>query len=93
MRIKRIKDNEVVVDGKEYAKLVRFNHDFWAMQGELDSGYNPHFYSVRNEDSGFYTVSMVIRGFITVIKRFTSDDEEYNKVCAEELVELLNKEQ
>ena len=93
MKIKRIKDNEVVVDGKEYDKLVRFNHDFWAAQGALYSGYNPHFYSVHNEDSGSYTVSMVQRGFITDIKRFASDDEEYNKVCAEELIELLNQKQ
>lgn len=93
MKLKRIKDSEVVVDCKEYAKLVRFNRDFWEMQGALYSGYNPHFYSVHNEDSGFYTVSMVQRGFITNIKRFASDDAEYNKVCAEELVELLNKEQ
>lgn len=93
MKIKRIKDSEVVVDRKEYDKLVRFNHDFWAMQGALYDGYNPHFYSVHNEDSGLYTVCMVIRGFITEIKRFTSDDEEYNRVCAEELIELLNKEQ
>ena len=93
MKLKRIKDNEVVVDGNEYERLVRFNHDFWAMQGALYSGYNPHFYSVHNEDSGFYTVSMVQRGFITDIKRFDSDDEEYNQVCAKELVELLNQEQ
>ena len=93
MKIKRIKDSEVVVDRKEYDKLVRFNYDFCAMQGALYSGYNPHFYSVHNEDSGFYTVSMVQRGFITDIKRFTSDDEEYNQVCAKELVELLNQEQ
>ena len=92
MKLKRIKDSDVVVDGKEYAKLVRFNHDFWTMQGALHEGYNPHFYSVRYE-SGFYTVSMVQRGFITDIKRFASDDAEYNKVCAEELVELLNQQQ
>ena len=93
MKLKRIKDNEVVVDGKEYARLLRFNNDFWEMQDALYSGYNPYFYSVHNEDSGFYTVSMVQRGFITDIKRFDSDDAEYNKVCAKELVELLNQEQ
>ena len=93
MKLKRIKDNEVVVDGKQYAKFVRFNHDFWAMQGALYSGYNPHFYSVHNEGSCSYTVSMLQRGFITDIKLFNSDDAEYNRVCAEELVELLNQEQ
>ena len=32
MKLKRIKDSEVVVDEKEYARLVRFEHDFFEMQ-------------------------------------------------------------
>lgn len=92
MKLKRIKDSEVVVDCKEYAKLVRFNHDFWSMQGALHCGYKPYYFSSYDE-SGFYTVSMVLMEFYTDIKRFASDDPDYNLVCAEELVELLNKEQ
>ena len=92
MKIKIIKDSDVVVDGKEYARLVRFENDFFAMQQRIFYGEQPHFVTYY-DCNGKHFVSMVQRGFITDIKRFTSDDEEYNRVCAEELVELLNQEQ
>ena len=92
MKIKRIKDNEVVVDGKEYARLVRFENDFFAMQQRIFYGEQPHFVTYY-DCKGKHFVSMFQRGFITDIKRFASDDTDYNLVCAEELVELLNKEQ
>ena len=92
MKLKRIKDNEVVVDGNEYARLVRFEHDFFAMQYDIYDGGKPIFTAVTDLD-GSWTVSMAHKGFITNIKRFASDDPDYNLVCAEELVELLNKEQ
>ena len=92
MKIKRIKDSEVVVDGKEYARLVRFEHDFFAMQYAIYDGKKTMFTAVTDLD-GSWTVSMTHEGFITNIKRFDSDDPDYNLMCAEELVELLNKEQ
>ena len=92
MKLKRIKDSEVVVDGKEYARLVRFDRDFFAMQYAIYDGNKPMFTAVTDLD-GSWTVSMEHEGFITNIKRFASDDAEYNKVCAKELVELLNQEQ
>ena len=92
MKLKRIKDSEVVVDGKEYARLVRFEHDFFAMQYAVYDGRKPMFTAVTDLD-GSWTVSMMHEGFITNIKRFASDDPDYNLVCAEELVELLNQEQ
>ena len=90
MKLKRIKDNEVVVDGKEYARLVRFEHDFF--EYAIYDGNKPVFTAVTDLD-GSWTVAMAHEGFITNIKRFDSDDPDYNLVCAEELVELLNKEQ
>ena len=92
MKLKRIKDNEVVVDGKEYTKLVSFEHDFCEIQYDIYNGNNPMFIAVPELD-GSWTVAMEHKDFITNIKRFASDDEEYNRVCAEELVELLNQEQ
>ena len=92
MKIKIIKDNEVVVDGKEYARLLRFEHDFFAMQYAIYDGCKPMFTAVTDLD-GSWTVAMGHEGFITNIKRFASDDPDYNLVCAEELVELLNKDQ
>ena len=92
MKLKIIKDNEVVVDGKEYAMLVRFQQDFFAMQHAIYDGKKTMFITVTDLD-GSWTVSMAHKGFITDIKRFDSDDVEYNRLCAEELVELLNQEQ
>lgn len=92
MKIKIIKDNEIVVDGKEYAKLVNFEHDFLAMQYAIYDGNNPMFIAMPELD-GSWVVAMEHKGFITSIKRFTSDDQDYNLVCAEELVEILNQEQ
>ena len=91
MKLKIIKDSDVVVDGKEYTKLVRFEHDFFAMQYAIYEGNNPMFIAVPELD-GSWVVAMEHKGFITNIKRFTSDDPDYNLVCAEELVELLNQE-
>lgn len=92
MKIKIIKDNEVIVNGKEYAKLVSFEHDFCAIQYDIYNGNNPMFIALPELD-GSWIVAMEHKGFITNIKRFTSDDPDYNLVCAEELVELLNQEQ
>ena len=92
MKLKRIKGNEVVVDRKEYARLVRFEHDLFAMQYAINDGNNPMFAPVYDGD-GCWIVAMMHNGFGVDIKRFASDDAEYNRVCANELVELLNQEQ
>ena len=67
MKLKRIKENEVVVDGKEYARLLRFEHDFFAMQYDIYDGAKPMFTAVTDLD-GSWTVSMTHKGFITNIK-------------------------
>lgn len=92
MKIKRIKDSEVVVDCEEYTKLLCFENAFKSMQRRILDGKIPYF-TTWNGYNGDYIVSMELNGFITDIKRFASDDAEYNKVCAEELVELLNQQQ
>ena len=48
MKLKRIKDSEVVVDGNEYARLVRFEHDFFAMQYAIYDGCKPLFTAVTD---------------------------------------------
>lgn len=92
MKLKIIKDNEVVVDVKEYTKLLCFENAFKSMQRKILDGKIPHFTTWVGYN-GDYIVSMELNGFITDIKRFNSDDPDYNLVCAEELVELLNQEQ
>ena len=66
MKLKRIKDNEVVVDGKEYAKLVRFEHDFFEMQYAIYDGNKPMFTAVTDLDCSngarrFYNQHQAIR--------------------------------
>ena len=92
MKLKIIKDNEVVVDVKEYTKLLCFENTFKSMQRKILDGKLPRF-TTREGYDGDYIVSMELNGFVTEIKRFDSDDVEYNRLCAEELVELLNQEQ
>lgn len=92
MKLKIIKDNEVVVDVNEYTKLLCFENAFKSMQRKILDGELPRFTTCDGYD-GDYIVSMELSGFVTEIKRFDSDDVEYNRLCAEELVELLNQEQ
>ena len=92
MKLKIIKDNEVVVDVNEYTKLICFENAFKSMQRKILDGKLPRF-TVWYGYDGDYIVYMELNGFITDIKRFDSDDVEYNRLCAEELVELLNQEQ
>ena len=92
MKLKIIKDNEVVVDVNEYTKLICFENAFKSMQRKILDGELPRFTTLDGYD-GDYIVSMELSGFVTEIKRFDSDDVEYNRLCAEELVELLNQEQ
>ena len=92
MKLKIIKDNEVVVDVNEYTKLICFENAFKSMQRKILDGELPRFTTLDGYD-GDYIVSMELNGFVTEIKRFDSDDVEYNRLCAEELVELLNQEQ
>ena len=43
MKIKRIKDNEVVIDGKEHAKLLCYENAFKPMQRRILDGKLPRF--------------------------------------------------
>ena len=92
MKLKIIKDNEVVVDVKEYTKLLCFENSFKSMQRKILDGKLPSFTTWYGYN-GNYIVFMELNDFIIDIKRFDSDDVEYNRLCAEELVELLNQEQ
>lgn len=83
MKIRLIKDNEVVVSREEYELLNNVRS------------------SVRNQTAVFVAFAYIDYievmlncgcGFMP-IKRFESYDQDYNRVCAEELVELLNQEQ
>ena len=78
---------------EDYNNLKQFEQDFFEMQGLIYRGFQPSFSYSWDEDTGFYTVFMSINKFVMDIKRFVSNDEEYNRLCAEELVDLLNRKQ
>ena len=78
---------------EDYNNLKQFEQDFFEMQGLIYRGFQPDFSYSLDEDTGFYTVFMSINNFVMDIKRFVSNDEEYNRLCAEELVDLLNQKQ
>lgn len=90
MKLKLIKDGEVVLSRQEYELYKQVYYRYCDI---IDS--------VRNQTVAFQAfnyedcVDVMLnygRGFMS-IKQFASDDPDYNRVCAEELVELLNQEQ
>ena len=90
MKLKLIKDGEVVLSRQEYEL---YKQVYYRYSDIIDS--------VRNQTVAFQTfnyedcVDVMLnygRGFMP-IKQFASDDPDYNRVCAEELVELLNQKQ
>lgn len=86
MKLKLLKNNEVVVNKedsvfiKDQSKLINA-----ITYGKVE--YFATYYSVM-------TAVKVTDGLSCfTIKVFKSDDPEYNRTCAEELVELLNQKQ
>lgn len=83
MKLKLIKDDEVVVSKEEYELYYNVRLSVLTQTATFQV----------LEYSDYVDVTLYCgRGFMP-IKRFASDDPEYNKVCAEELCELLNQEQ
>lgn len=97
MKLKLIKDNEVVVSREEYGELLK--RPIKGCICEKDCVYFNRAILKGNskyeceEMQGSYYVFISGESSIYLIKIFNSDDIEYNRVCAEELCELLNQEQ
>lgn len=90
MKLKFIKNNEVVVSKEEYQLLKIINKKIQDLARDVK--YGEHKYFIDN--SLYYPVVKVTNKDASFpIKMFKSDDNEYNRICAEELVELLNQEQ
>ena len=88
MKLKLIKDSEMVISKTEYELLKQEHNRLKDFLHSIDSG------DVSYYVEGFYPlVKMTNKEVSLPIKRFASNDHEYNKVCAEELVELLNQKQ
>lgn len=89
MKLKLLKDSEVVVGRLEYQLLKQDHFSLKDLIHSIDLG-NVNYYV---DDSFYPLVKMTNNEASLPIKRFASDDHEYNRVCAEELCELLNKKQ
>ena len=89
MKLKLIKDSEMVVSKAEY-ELLKQEHS--RLKDLIHSG-DWRSVSYYVDDSFFPIVKMTNNEVSLPIKRFASNDHEYNRICAEELCELLNQEQ
>ena len=89
MKLRLIKDSEVVVSKAEY-ELLKQEHS--RLKNLLHSIYSGSV-SYYVDDLLFPIVKMTNNEVSLPIKRFVSNDLEYNRICAEELVELLNQKQ
>lgn len=90
MKLKLIKDYEIVVDKLEYNYLKRsvdIIEQIWCNVRNKTA-----LYEVLDLKDMYVVIVLCSKGYI-VIKRFDTDDPEYNRVCAEELCELLNQKQ
>ena len=90
MKLKLIKNEETVVNKYDY-ELIRLTvKDQHKLINDINNG--KVVYYVTQSDS--ITIVKATNGLSCFpIKVFNSDDPEYNCVCAEELVELLNQKQ
>lgn len=90
MKLRLIKDNEVVVSKVEYEVLKAINTQTQDLVRDIK--YGEHTYCI--DYSLYYPLVKVTNKDASFpIKMFRSPDPDYNRVCAEELVELLNQEQ
>lgn len=85
MKLKLIKNNEVVVNKEDSV----FIDDQIELINAINNGKVGYF--ACYSDISIVKVTNGLSYF--PIKVFNSDDPEYNRVCAEELVELLNQKQ
>lgn len=90
MKLKLIKDSEIVVDWLEYSYLESSAN----IIKQIDCSVENKTASYRIFDyEDMYEVVVAGGNVCIVIKRFDTDDQEYNRICAEELCELLNQKQ
>lgn len=96
-KLKLVKDSEVVISREEYGELLKrptkgciCEKDCREINKNIKNG-NAKYECA--DVQGCYYVFIDGESCIYPIKIFKSDDIEYNRICAEELCELLNQEQ
>lgn len=89
MNLKLIKDSEVVVSKAEYELLKQEYSRLKDLLHSIDFG-NVSYYV----DGSFYPLVKMTNNEVSLpIKRFASNDRDYDRICAEELCVLLNQKQ
>ena len=90
MKLKLIKDNEVVLSREEYEEYKTIYYRF----KDIVESIKDDLASYEVVESRYFCDVVVSYGFSQMpIKRFDSYDPDYNRMCAEELCELLNQKQ
>ena len=92
MKLKLIDSDEIVISKSKHDYLIGLNDRYGKLLEGINSG-TATFVVYMSSYSNEYIVEMNCGNVFFPIKRFTSSDPEYNKVCAEELCELLNQKQ
>lgn len=97
MKLRFITDSEVVISREEYDELLKRPTKGCICEKDCvyfnRSIFNGNANYECEEMQGSYYVFISGESSIYPIKKFSSDDIEYNRICAEELCELLNQEQ
>ena len=92
MKLKLIRNDEVVISKSKHDYLIGLNDRYGKLLDGIHSG-TATFVVYKSSSSAEHIVEMNCGNVFFPIKRFDSDDPDYNRVCAEELCELLNQEQ
>lgn len=92
MKLKLIKDNEVVANKAHYDAIELRCKLLKNLIDGVNCG-NAVFYIDFFQQQARVYIKSAGSGICLPIKVFDSDDPDYNRVCAEELVELLNQGQ
>lgn len=92
MKLKLIKDSEVVVGRTAFNTVYEIASGCQELNLAISHG-KASYYMHEYFGQGVYWVKVKFRSLEFPVKIFNSPDPNYNRVCAEELVELLNQEQ
>lgn len=90
MKLKLIKDSEVVVDKDALDLMSKIAVDGENLHLAIERG-EASYYMHEYFEQGIFWVKVKFESLEFPVKIFDSPDHEYNRVCAEELVELLNQ--
>lgn len=90
MELKMIKDSEMIVNSE---RCISYKKIYYRFNDIVTSILNNRVVYQVYCNKDYCDVVVSYGNYKLPIKRFASNDHEYNRICAEELVELLNQKQ